>query len=494
MIRQSSPPLGRTARARLPVMVAVLCAVGGAASPLRRWEAQRAAHGAAHGAGVSPAAASLPPAVTPAIPTTPAGVVFRAWLDAFNSADTARMQAFFRRHAPEDNLAIEVPFRAQTGGFTLLAIMRSAPRHLEFLVRERNSPTTAYGVMGASDDDPPRMKGFTIRVLGPNVTPADLRLDAAGRARVVAGAAAALDTFYVFPDVARRMGDSLRARLARGAYNAEDNGVAFAERLGDELGALSHDKHLRVNFSAQPLPPAPAAAPTAEPVRTPEALARGQAQMDSINCAFEKAERLAGDVGYLKFDGFADPALCAATASAAMSFVAGTRALIIDLRENGGGDPAMVAYLASYLFDRRTHLNDLWTRHTGKTEVFWTRDSVPGRRFGGTKPVYVLTAARTFSGAEEFAYDLQTQKRATIVGETTRGGAHPVDVHRIDDHFGIGVPVARAINPVTHTDWDGTGVTPDVRVPAGEALGVAQQRIQQQLQQQLQQHDGRSQP
>jgi retinol-binding protein 3 len=147
--------------------------------------------------------------------------------------------------------------------------------------------------------------------------------------------------------------------------------------------------------------------------------------------------------------------------------------MIIDLRENGGGTPKMVALITSYLFDRRTHLNDLWTRSTNTTAEFWTQDTVAGRRFGGEKPVYVLTSARTFSGAEEFTYNLKTLKRATIVGETTGGGAHPVRCRRIDEHFMIGVPFARAINPITHTNWEGVGVEPDAKVPASEALNAA---------------------
>jgi C-terminal processing protease CtpA/Prc len=185
-------------------------------------------------------------------------------------------------------------------------------------------------------------------------------------------------------------------------------------------------------------------------------------------------------VGYLKFDMFAPPELCGPTAAAAMNFLAGTRALIIDLRENGGGAPRMVTYLSSYLFATRTHLNDLWTRRTDRTEEFWTLDSVPGRRFGGAKPVYVLTSAQTFSGAEEFAYNLKTLKRATVVGETTGGGAHPVRGQRIDEHFMIGVPFARAINPITHTNWEGVGVEPDVKVPASEALATAQRLLAEQ--------------
>jgi C-terminal processing protease CtpA/Prc len=143
----------------------------------------------------------------------------------------------------------------------------------------------------------------------------------------------------------------------------------------------------------------------------------------------------------------------------------------------------MVAYLSSYLFDKRTHLNDLWTRRTGKTEEFWTRDTVPGRRFGGEKPVYVLTSAQTFSGAEEFTYNLKNLKRATIIGETTGGGAHPVNGHRIDEHFAIGVPFARAINPITHTNWEGVGVQPDISVPAADALATAQRLIREKTRQ-----------
>lgn len=131
----------------------------------------------------------------------------------------------------------------------------------------------------------------------------------------------------------------------------------------------------------------------------------------------------------------------------------------------------MVAFVSSYLFGERTHLNDLYNRKDDKTTEYWTED-VPGKRLVG-KPVFILTSKRTFSGAEEFCYNLKNLKRATIVGETTGGGAHPVSGHRIDDHFGIGVPFARAINPVSKSNWEGTGIQPDVQAPAGEALDVA---------------------
>jgi len=203
--------------------------------------------------------------------------------------------------------------------------------------------------------------------------------------------------------------------------------------------------------------------------------------LDETNCGFRSVEQLEGNVGYLRLDAFEDPVLCESTVAAAMTFVGGTQALIVDLRENGGGKAPMVASIASYLFDRRTHLNNFWTRLTGKTQSFWTRDSVAGRRFGGNKPVYVLTSAHTFSAAKEFAYDLQSLKRATIVGETTAGGAHPTSEATIDDHFAIMLPWGKPINPVTGTDWEGVGVVPDVRVPASEALTTAQRLLRDKL-------------
>ena len=205
-----------------------------------------------------------------------------------------------------------------------------------------------------------------------------------------------------------------------------------------------------------------------------------RAHMERRNCGFEKAELLERNIGYLKFDFFGDPSVCGATATAAMGFLANAAALIIDLRENHGGDPAMVAYVASYLFDTRTHLNDLFRRSTNKTTEYWTKPELPGKKLGKT-PVYVLTSSGTFSGGEEFVYDLKNLKRATIVGETTGGGAHPTGPHRVDDHFLIAVPGGRPINPVTKTDWEGTGVVPDVKVAADKALETAIERATRQL-------------
>ncbi len=409
-------------------------------------------------------------AQSPTPPDTPAGRVFKAWLEAFNTGDTARMSSYYRQYQPDVSAAQQIGFRREVGGFDLVAVERSEPRHLEFVVKERAATgRNAYGIIELAPTDPPRVASSQLLSLGVGGTAAKIAIDSATRAQVVEGAIAQLDEYYVFPEVAKRIADSLRARLKRGAYNGITNGISFGQTLNAEVREISHDKHMRVNYSVAPIPPFPATPPPP----TPEQRQRMQSQMDAQNCGFAKAERLEGNIGYIKFDFFADPDICGATASAAMNFVAGTRALIVDLRENGGGSPAMVTYVSSYLFDDSTHLNDLWERKSGRTTEYWTKPGVPGRKFGGQKPVYVLTSSRTFSGAEEYTYNLKSLKRATIIGETTGGGAHPVSGRRINEHFMIGVPLARAINPITHTNWEGTGIEPDVKVAAADALSTA---------------------
>jgi peptidase S41-like protein len=402
-----------------------------------------------------------------AIPSTPAGKVLQSWLSAFDSGDSATMEAYYQRYEPDRSAASEMDFRNQTGGFDLLKIEKSEPRHIEFLVKERKGSRQAFGSLDLSPGEPGVVKDFGLQALPPGATIADFRVDAAERARVIDGAIAKLDESYVFPETAKRMADSVRARAKRGEYDDVTNGMSFARMLTDDFQSVSHDRHLRVNFSPSPLPERNQSGPT------PEQRDQMRRQMERDNCGFVKAELLEGNIGYLKFNFFGDPEICGPTASAAMNFLANADALIIDLRDNGGGSPKMVTYMCSYLFAQRTHVNDLWTRRTNSTEEFWTHD-VPGKRLPDNRPVYVLTSKRTFSGGEEFTYDLKNLKRATIVGETTGGGAHPVAGQRIDEHFIIGVPFARAISPITKTNWEGTGVEPDVKVPAAQALTTAQ--------------------
>jgi C-terminal processing protease CtpA/Prc len=309
----------------------------------------------------------------------------------------------------------------------------------------------------------------TIRAQGPRDQP-DMTIDAATRSAVIEGALKRLNDNYVFPETAKKMEQAVRERIGRKEYDQITSAKALATTLQNHLQEISHDKHLRVMYSATKLPPERAEA--REP--SPEEMARQLEFLRTINFGFEKVERLPGNVGYLDLRGFMPAQFGAETVVAAMNFLANTDALIIDLRRNGGGDPAMVALISSYLFEGEpVHLNDLYFRPNNSTRQWWTLPHVPGKRFGAKKDVFVLTSKRTFSAAEEFTYNLKNLKRATIVGETTGGGAHPGGPRRISDHFSIWVPSGRAINPISKTNWEGTGVTPDIDVPADQAVKVA---------------------
>ena len=304
----------------------------------------------------------------------------------------------------------------------------------------------------------------------PEPSQPDLAIDAAMRAAVIEGALKLLNESYVLPDVARQMDQAIRQRLQNKEYDKIDSAVALAKSLTDHLRAVCHDLHLRVDYSHRVLPTEPAGAGHGP---TPEMRERMRRSMSSRNYGFKKLERLDGNVGYLELEGFAPTDGGAETAIAAMNFLANTDALIIDLRQNHGGGPDMVALICSYLFDSEpVHLNDLYFRPEDSTHQWWTLAYVPGKRYTG-KDVYVLTSKETFSAAEEFTYNLKTRKRATIVGETTGGGANPGGARRINDHFSIWVPSGRAINPITKTNWEGTGVTPDMAVRAARALTTA---------------------
>ncbi|HEY2962064.1 MAG TPA: S41 family peptidase [Pyrinomonadaceae bacterium] len=296
----------------------------------------------------------------------------------------------------------------------------------------------------------------------------DLTIDAATRTQVIDGILKRLNDSYVFPDVAKKMEQSIRERVSNKEYDQVTSAKEFATKLTKDLQDISHDKHLRVRYSYNSIPER---GPRREP--TAEEREQEKRELTWMNHGFAKVERLRGNIGYLEFFNFLDPDLGADTVAAAMNFINGTDALIIDMRNNGGGNPAMVALVCSYLFGPEpVHLNDLYWREGNRTDEFWTRKEVAGKRYLN-KDVYVLTSKRTFSGAEEFTYNLKNLKRATIIGETTGGGAHPGGGFRISEHFGMFVPTGRAISPVTKTNWEGTGVTPDIEVPADQALLVA---------------------
>ena len=312
----------------------------------------------------------------------------------------------------------------------------------------------------------------TLVAQGPPPGP-DMTIDAAVRNEVIANALKALNQAYVFPDIATKMEQAIRDHQKRNEYDNLTSARKFGETLTEHLRAVSQDKHLRVDYVSQTLPPQPAPGSQPPPDERARALEQQRAVGARFNFSFEKVERLAGNIGYLDLRAFEPVVFVGDTAAAAMNFLSNTQAVIVDLRQNGGGDPLTVSLIASYFFGPMpVHLNDLFFRPTGETTQYWTLPYLPGKRMPD-KDLYVLTSQRTFSGAEEFTYDMKTQKRATIIGEVTGGGAHPGGGRRLHDHFIMFVPSGRPINPVTKSDWEGTGVEPDVKVPAERALATA---------------------
>jgi hypothetical protein len=306
-----------------------------------------------------------------------------------------------------------------------------------------------------------------VKAQGPGSNQPDRTLTAAERTQIIDTILSKLKTEYVFPETAKKMDAALRKRLEEKEYDSVTSAKAFAGLLTTHLQEVSKDKHLRVRYSYEALPGQVENRPTAEEI------ARFKDYNRRVNYGFEKVERLSGNIGYVDLRGFFDPETGGDTVASTMDFLANTDALIIDLRHNGGGDPAMVQLLCSYFFEGEpVHLNDLYFRPDDSTHQYWTLPHVPGKRYVG-KEVYLLTSKSTFSGAEEFSYNMKNLKRATLIGETTGGGAHPGGVERINEHFSVFVPVGRAINPITKTNWEGTGVTPHVPVPADQALKTA---------------------
>lgn len=280
-----------------------------------------------------------------------------------------------------------------------------------------------------------------------------------------------LDDNYIFPETAKKMGDFIKSKLSSGSYDSIDDPMKFAETLTADLQSISNDKHIRVRFSPED---AQRLIEQEKNGSDPGDEKHFNEMMKKENYGFKKVERLAGNIGYVDFRNFASPDYAKETIANVMGFLENTDAIIFDMRLNGGGDPAGVQLICSYLFgDTPVHLNDLYFRPTDETREFWTLRKIDGKRMPDV-PVYVLTSKFTFSGAEEFTYNLKNLKRATIVGETTGGGAHPGGPLAINGGFAIFVPNGRAISPITKTNWEGVGVSPDVNVRSELALEQAQ--------------------
>lgn len=288
----------------------------------------------------------------------------------------------------------------------------------------------------------------------------DAQIDEALRRRVIQALAAHLQDEYVFPDMAERLGRQLTEHETAGRYAAVTSALELAQTLTAELQATSRDKHLGVSFQ----PEAPGGGVAGDASRVPFEPPR--------NGQIHQLQVLDGNIGYLQSDGVPPLLFSEAAISAAFAFLAHTRALILDCRRNGGGDPNTVAFYLSYLTRGAPFVTNTFHTRGGEVLEFATTD-LGELSYGEDKPVFVLTSQRTFSGGEGLAYDLQALQRAVVVGEVTGGGANPARGVPLGDSFVGRIPFARPVNPFTNTNWEGVGVQPDLEVPAERALEVA---------------------
>lgn len=333
-----------------------------------------------------------------------------------------------------------------------------------------DAPSNAFDPAGG----PPPLGGPGAKALGATravSTLPEAELSRAERRRVVDGAAADLKKHYLDPVVAQKMADALEEHKKNGDDDRATDGRAFADLLTRQMRDVSHDMHLEVVYSEAALPDGP-------PTSTSAFNRSYREAMEHRNCTFEPVKILPHNIGYLKFNSFPDPSVCQRTARGRMASLNNADAIIFDLRDNHGGYPAMVMLIAAYLFD---HPEYMYNPRENTTQDSWTRSPVPGSQLAD-KPVYVLTSAETLSAAEHFGYDLKMLKRAVLVGERTAGATDVGMFHRLDDHFGIGIRETSAINPYPEPDWAGTGVEPDVKVKAADAVATAVKLAESKLQ------------
>ena len=291
----------------------------------------------------------------------------------------------------------------------------------------------------------------------------DRALDAPERAAVIDGLLAKVLKIYVLPDVAQQMERAIRDRQANKEYDTVSSGQELARVLTRHLRDVSKDDHLRVDFFARGIPYDSEKKPDPKVV---EEFRQGGLRR---NYEFKKVERLEGGIGLLQVDGFYPAEWITETAAGAMAFLANSESIILDLRQNSGGQSGG-GLLCSYFFKEETHLTDFYNRQENTTRQIWSYPVAGADKFAD-KDLYILTSRQTLSAAEALAYDMQALKRARIVGEPTPGGAHGTTIYRITDCFSASIPFCRSINPVTKTD--GGGVKPDVAVPADQALLTA---------------------
>lgn len=275
---------------------------------------------------------------------------------------------------------------------------------------------------------------------------------------------------YIDLEIAQEMNSALKSNLKSNKYKSVTNPNDFAKLVTHDLQNVSHDLHLRLNYDPKKIAQSKRVMPEEMKKQRDKMMAM---KMAEINYGFTEVKVLKGNIGYLNLRMFTNIEQGKEAATAAMNFLYNTNAIIIDLRENGGGVPSMMQLLSSYFTDAKpVLLSNFYERKTDSKTQLFTFETVDGKRMTN-KPLYLLTSKNTFSAAEAFAYTLKHLDKAIVVGEITKGGANRTKTMNLNDDFSISLPYIQAIHPVTKTNWEGKGVQPNIETNNNEAFVIA---------------------
>ncbi|HDL03697.1 MAG TPA: hypothetical protein ENH25_06160 [candidate division Zixibacteria bacterium] len=285
---------------------------------------------------------------------------------------------------------------------------------------------------------------------------------------IIDSVTAIINEIYIFPEVAAKLEKHLKNNLQAGKYDKFRELVPFVEQLKTDFYEIGQDRHLRIFSLSREF-----CAKYKSNEEAKEYFENSYFEESVDDHGIKRVEIMPGNIGYMDLYDFIKSTNEFESIAAAMTLLSNCDAVIIDLRRNGGGDGGVVAFLASYFFEERSRLNDAYIRKTDSVDQYWTFP-VPGAEAFYNKDLYVLIGNATFSAAEDFAYAMQAQKRATIIGEKTRGGGHPIEMFFFINHYvSIDVPNAYSINSITGTNWEGTGVHPEIETTFEKAVDVA---------------------
>jgi hypothetical protein len=398
-----------------------------------------------------------------ALPGTPAGRCAADYFRAFNSGDEEALRAFIlkyrspsymRKNPLEKQMKFFRSVHQAWGDLIPQSCTALSDHEIVVIARmPRRTGALATVRFKTENADPFRLLVFTIDGGASDPRPVDVALIES----TLDSLAGILERSYVSAEKGREMADMLKRHKASGRYAGIADGTQLAQKITADLRALSKDLHLGIYCGQLPKD---GASPRGEP--GPE-----------TNYGFPEVKVMDGSVGYIKVDEFSHGEKARDAAIKAMAAMADREALIFDLRDNHGGGPELGHLISSYLFDAPTLLGSYCSRLDDGVKDIYTLESLPGKRFGQKKPVFILTSSVTGSGAEMFAFCLQDLKRAVVVGEKTVGAAHGARYMAVNDRFWMTIPIVRPISPVSKKDWEGTGITPDIQVPEGQALDVA---------------------